>query len=225
LLTESLLLAFLGCAAGIGIGLVTTRLLTAIHIPTALPVSFDFRFNWLVFAGAVVAAFLSSLVVGIAPALRASRAGLNSALHDSGRSVTSRRQRLRNVMVAVQVAGSLSLLIVAGLFTRSLHSAEHADLGFDLIRSPTSQSNPTRLGIRKPKEAFYQTAAARPTRPGVETAPSRGRPWAIPSMAAGSTFRTFRPFKASLIPALFIAVSPGYFDPEDSSLARLILRR
>ena len=205
LLTESLLLALLGCAAGIGIGLVTTRLLTAIHIPTALPVSFDFRFNWMVFAVAVVAAFLSSLVVGIAPALRASRTHLNSVLHDSGRSVTSRRQRLRNVMVAVQVAGSLSLLIVAGLFTRSLHSAEHADLGFDPHQVTNITVEPNQVGYPQAKaEAFYQDHYCSVSGHCLAWRPQaclHGRPWVIPNMGAGSTFQTFHPFRASLIPA------------------------
>ena len=215
LLTESLLLAFLGCAAGIGIGLVTTRLLTAIHIPTALPVSFDFRFNWLVFAGAVVAAFLSSLVVGIAPALRASRAGMNSALHDSGRSLTSRRQRLRNVMVAVQVAGSLSLLIVAGLFTRSLHSAEHADLGFDPHQVTNITVEPNQVGYPQAKaEAFYQDLLQRVrTLPGVAAASlSAWPPMGDTEYGGRIDIPDIEPVKGQPLPsALFNAVSPGYF--------------
>jgi predicted permease len=215
LLTESLLLALLGCAAGIGIGLVTTRLLTAIHIPTALPVSFDFRFNWMVFAGAVVAAFLSSLVVGIAPALRASRTHLNSVLHDSGRSVTSRRQRLRNVMVAVQVAGSLSLLIVAGLFTRSLHSAEHADLGFDPHQVTNITVEPNQVGYPQAKaEAFYQDLLQRVrTLPGVEAASlSAWPPMGDTEYGGRIDIPDIPPVQGQPHPsALFNAVSPGYF--------------
>src|SRR6266571_155121 len=215
LLTESLLLAFLGCAAGIAIGLVTTRLLTTMHIPTALPVSFDFRFNWLVFAGAVVAAFLSSLVVGIAPALRASRTQLNNVLHDSGRSLTSRRQRLRNVMVAVQVAGSLSLLIVAGLFTRSLHSAEHADLGFDPHQITNITVEPNQIGFPQAKaEAFYQDLLQRVrTLPGVQDASlSAWLPMGDTEYGGRIDIPDIQPVQGQPHPsALFNAVSPGYF--------------
>jgi len=215
LLTESLLLAFLGCAAGIGIGLATTRLLTTMHIPTALPLSFDFRFNWLVFAGAVVTAFLSSLVVGIAPALRASRAQMNNVLHDSGRSVTSRRQRLRNVMVTIQVAGSLSLLIVAGLFTRSLHSAEHSDLGFDPQQVTNITVEPNQIGMPQAKaEAFYQELLQRARAlPGVETASlSAWLPMGDSQYGGPIDIPEIQPVPGQPHPsALFNAVSPGYF--------------
>jgi predicted permease len=169
----------------------------------------------MVFAGAVVAAFLSSLVVGIAPALRASRTHLNSVLHDSGRSVTSRRQRLRNVMVAVQVAGSLSLLIVAGLFTRSLHSAEHADLGFDPHQVTNITVEPNQVGYPQAKaEAFYQDLLQRVrTLPGVEAASlSAWPPMGDTEYGGRIDIPDIPPVQGQPHPsALFNAVSPGYF--------------
>src|SRR5262249_29867026 len=59
LLTESFLLAVLGCAAGIATGLVATRALTTMHLPTALPIFLDLHFNWLVFGGALLATFVA----------------------------------------------------------------------------------------------------------------------------------------------------------------------
>ena len=224
LLTESLLLAFLGCAAGIVAGLATTHLLTTIHIPTALPVSFDVRFNWLVFAGAVVVALISSLIVGIAPAVRASRANLNSVLHDSGRSLTSRHQRLRNVMVAAQVAGSLTLLIVAGLFARSLQSAQRADLGFNPHQVTNITVDPNQIGYPQAKaQAFYQDLLQRVRAlPGVESAALAAMiPMGDTEFGGKIDIPDIQPVKGQAHPsALFNAVSTGYFVTMDIPVLR-----
>src|SRR5262249_54467397 len=130
------------------------------------------RFNWLVFSGALFAALLSSLAVGVVPALRAARPNLNIVLHDAGRSLTSRRQRLRSLMVTVQVAGSLSLLIVAGLFARSLQSAQRADMGFDIHSINNLTMDPNQIGYTEAQaQAFYQELLRRArSLPGVESA-------------------------------------------------------
>src|SRR5262249_51921242 len=134
-----------------------TRALTTMHFPTALPLYLDFHFNWLVFGGALLATFLASLIAGVAPALQAARPNLNIVLHDSGRSVTSRRHRLRSLMVTVQVAGSLSLLIVAGLFARSLESAQYADVGFAARSVANLTMDPNQIGYSQDKgRAFYR---------------------------------------------------------------------
>src|SRR5262249_10566252 len=96
-----------------------------------LPLVFDFPFHARVFVFAMSIAVLAAAVVGIIPALRVSSGNLSDTLHEGGRSSTESRQRTRAALVAVQVGGSLALLIVAGLFARSLRSAQHADLGFD----------------------------------------------------------------------------------------------
>ena len=130
LLTESLLLALFGCVAGIIAGIAGSRALTAIPIQTELPLLLDFQPDWRVFAYAFTAALLTGIFVGIAPAIRASRGNLNAILHEGDRASTGKRQRVRGALVAMQVAGSLMLLIVAGLFVRSLQGVTHADLGF-----------------------------------------------------------------------------------------------
>ena len=67
------------------------------------------------------------------PALRVARTDVSSILHEGGRGSSDgpRRQFARNTLVAAQVAGSLVLLIVAGLFMRSLGKAQNINLGFD----------------------------------------------------------------------------------------------
>jgi len=215
LLTESLLLALLGCGAGIVTGLIATRALGAMPLPTQLPVSLDFHFNWLVFSGALLATLLSSLVAGMAPAMQAARPNLNIVLHDSGRTLTSRRQRLRSVMVTIQVAGSLSLLVVAGLFARSLQGAQRLEVGFDPQRITNVTLDPNQIGFSQAKgQALYRELLQRSrTLPGVESAslaawlPNDETQFGGPINVPG-----FEPVKGQPRPsALFNAVSSGYF--------------
>ena len=215
LLTESLLLAILGCVAGIATGLVATHFLTSVRFPTPLPLSFDFRFSWLVFAGALSAALVSSLVVGVAPALRVARTNLNAVLHETGRSSTSRRQRLRNVLVTLQVAGSLSLLIVAGLFARSLQAAENADLGFDPHHVTNLTLDPAQIGYPQAKgQQFYQDLLQRVRAlSGVEAASMASMvPMGDTQFGGPIDVPGIEPVKGQPRPtALFNAVTPGYF--------------
>ncbi|HEY7405309.1 MAG TPA: ABC transporter permease [Candidatus Angelobacter sp.] len=215
LLTESLLLALLGCAAGIIAGLVATHALTTIHFPTIFPLSLDFRFNWFVFAGALLAAIVASLIAGVVPAWQASRQNLSSVLHDSGRSLTSRRQRLRNLMVTVQVAGSLSLLIVAGLFARSLQSAQRADVGFATHSVANLTVDPNQIGYSEAKaQAFYRDLLQRVRAlPGVESASlAAWVPMGDTQFGGRIDVPGIAPAKGQPGPsALFNAVSPGYF--------------
>src|SRR5271163_4823600 len=120
LLTESILLAVLGGAAGILLGAWGSAVAGSIRVGTELPVNLDFSLDWRIFAFAFAAALLTGLIVGAVPAIRIARANLSAILHEGGRTVAGRRHRVRSVLVAAQVAGSLMLLIIAGLFTRGL---------------------------------------------------------------------------------------------------------
>ena len=131
MLTESLLLALLGGVAGAAVGAWTSRMLAAIPLPGDIPLRMDFTMDWRVFAYSAAAALIAGLISGLLPALRASRADVQEVLRESGRDPAAGGQhRLRDVLVVAQVAGSLVLLVAAGLFVRSLGNAHHADLGF-----------------------------------------------------------------------------------------------
>jgi putative ABC transport system permease protein len=131
LLAESFLLAVLGCFAGLELGAWGVRLLQSLRFGAGMPFRLDFSLDWRVYAYAAGTAVLAGLVVGIMPGLRAARVSPSDALHEGGRTVVAGRHRLRNLLVTAQVAGSMVLLIVAGLFTRSLVSAQRMDLGFN----------------------------------------------------------------------------------------------
>jgi predicted permease len=132
LLTESLLLSIVGGAAGAGIGWWLSRLASQIPFPGDTPLHADFSFDWRVFAAISVVVISCGLFAGLIPAWRASRTDVNESLREGGRSDSAggSRSRLRGALVVAQVSGACIVLIVAGLFIRSLQSAEHADLGF-----------------------------------------------------------------------------------------------
>ncbi len=130
-LTETALLVLLGLAGGVLFGVGGSRAVSSIPLQTDLPFVLAFTFDWRVFCYALAAALMVALVSGVLPAWRASGADLNEVMRESARNLSPRRQRLRSVLVVSQVAGSLTLLIVAGLFVRSLSNVQHTDLGFD----------------------------------------------------------------------------------------------
>ena len=106
-------------------------MISHLSLQSDIPMVLDFHFDWRVFTFAVGAAVFLTLVSGLVPALRAARVNLNDTLRESSRSYSSHRQRFRTFLVVAQVGGSLMLLIVAGLFVRSLHNVQNIDLGFD----------------------------------------------------------------------------------------------
>jgi predicted permease len=173
LLTESLLLAFFGCAAGITVGSWGSSLLGSIHeVGGALPVNLNFGLDGRVLAYAVGAAILAALVVGAVPAHRAARVDPGEALHEGGRTVAGGRRRLRSILVVAQVAGSMVLLIVAGLFTRSLQRAQQMDLGFNPAQVLNLTMDPHEAGYSEAQgREFYRDLLARVRAlPGVQSA-------------------------------------------------------
>jgi len=172
LLTESILLATLGGAAGILLGAWGSAVAGSIRVGTELPVNLDFSLDWRIFAFAFAAAMLTGLIVGAVPAIRIARANLSSILHEGGRTVAGGRHRVRSVLVAAQVAGSLMLLIIAGLFARSLQRAQKLDLGFNPKGVVNFNLDPSEIGYDETRGlAFFKTLLNRVRElPGVESA-------------------------------------------------------
>ena len=172
MLTETVLLALLGCVAGILVGIGCNRLLTAIPLETEYPLVLDVRFDWRVFAYTVVAAVITGILVGLVPAFRAASGSLAEMLHERGRGSTGTRQRWRSVLTATQIAGSLALLIAATLFARSLEAVRAQDFGFDPRGVLNLKVSPHQIGLTEPQgREFYRKLLDR-TRslPGVESA-------------------------------------------------------
>jgi len=123
LLTESVLLAAAGGAAGAAAGAWSGPLLK-------LPASIA-AFDWRVFAFAAALTFVTGLIFGIVPALRATRLDVNAALNENSRGATAARSTLSKALLVAQVAMSLALLVGAGLFLDTLRNLRSVDVGFD----------------------------------------------------------------------------------------------
>jgi macrolide transport system ATP-binding/permease protein len=112
------------------------------------------------------------VIVGLVPAYRASRGNLAAILHEGGRGVVGGKNRLRSMLVVAQVAGSLMLLIIAGLFTRSLGAAQRTNLGFDPSHVLTLAMDPQEIAYNETQgREFYKNLLDRVRAlPGVESA-------------------------------------------------------
>jgi putative ABC transport system permease protein len=172
MLTESVLLSLLGGVFGILLGIWASRLLASIQLRTSIPVYFDFRFDWRVFGFGLVAALLTGVIVGIVPAFRVSRNNLAELMHEGGRGGSARRSRLRSGLVIAQVTGSMVLLIVAGLFARSLGQASHAELGFDDSHLINVLFDPNEIGYKEDQARIFDRRLLDRVRalPGVRSA-------------------------------------------------------
>ncbi|HEV2388849.1 MAG TPA: ABC transporter permease [Candidatus Acidoferrales bacterium] len=149
--SETLVLALIGGAAGLALGEWLVSLFGLIDFQTTVPLRFDFGFDWRVFLFAFSACVLTGLVVGLAPAFRAFRANPNDQLREGGARLSGgvRSQRLRRALVVTQLAGSLVLLVMAGMFVRGLEKAESANFGFDPRGVLDLTMNPTDVGYDK----------------------------------------------------------------------------
>ena len=150
LITESLLLALLGGAAGLLFASWGTQL-----IPRLVPeeVSLDLSPDMRVFVFAAGISLLAGVLFGLTPGLRATRISLVQGLQGGVRQgqTQSSASRLRNGLVVSQVMLSTVLVFVAGLFTHSLRELLSADLGFRPEHVLVLSVDPTLIGYQGPR--------------------------------------------------------------------------
>ena len=224
LLTESVLLSLLGGVAGILLGYWGSSALGSVNMQTDLPIHFDFGFDWRVFGFASAAALLTGIIVGIVPAVRASRGNLSAILHEGGRGVVGSKNRLRSTLVVVQVAGSLMLLIIAGLFTRSLAQAQRSDLGLKPDHVLNLLMDPNEIGYNQAQTRdFYKNLLQRVRAlPGVVSASTaNATPMGYYNNFDSLTIEGYQPPPGQSTPGCFYnTVSPDYFPTMGIALLR-----
>lgn len=126
-LTESLLIAALGALAAVGVSLSISRAIPPLISTTVDHIHLDLSLDWRVFAFTTLAAVLTSLLVGLAPALRLSRVPIGAG---SGRGAAGNDGvSVRRGLVGVQVAITLVLLFGGLLFLRTFRNLASQDLG------------------------------------------------------------------------------------------------
>jgi predicted permease len=161
---------------------------------------------------------LTGLIVGIIPALRVARTNVSSVLHEGGRGSSDgpRRQIARNTLVIAQVAGSLVLMVVAGLFIRSLNNTENIYLGFspDHILNLSMDVDQTGYKEARGREFYRELDARIRALPGVEAA---AQAFSVPLGYIGSNEQLTipgHPVEAGkqLPSVAYNSVSPNYFE-------------
>jgi putative ABC transport system permease protein len=220
LLTESLLLAFLGGVAGLAVAQWGGRTIRALFLRAE-----DTGVVWtdprtLVFAG--VATLVVALLTGIAPVFHTLRSDLAGALKMGVREGTQRPSRLRTGLLVFQGTLSVVLLVGAGLFVRSLSHVRSLDMGYDVERLVYIEGNARGVELNPAQstallERLRETAAATP---GVVSA----------TLTASVPFWSFEGRGAPHVPGLdsvgllgrfnLQAGSPNYFETFGTRIVR-----
>lgn len=134
LLTESLLLAFLGAVAGLLLAYWGVGVLNAIVPQNRIPRLEKFSLDVRVLVFTLVVSILVGVIVGLIPGLRASRLNLSETLKEGGRAFSEAPsgRRLRNLLVVLEITLTVPLLISAGLMLRSSLLLQNIDRGINL---------------------------------------------------------------------------------------------
>jgi predicted permease len=212
LLTESLVLAGIGGAIGLAVAYGGVLALAKAHI---VEPEVRFRTSLAVAAFSAGVTVLTSILFGLVPAFRATRMELTEATKEGGAASPSQsRLRLGKALIAGQVALSLTLLVGAGLFLRTLRNLEAVDVGFERENVVIVDVDPASLGYRGHRlRTFYDELLERTRRiPGVRSAALT----AMTPMGSSSRSRSFsaegyQPKPGERMIALSNPVSPGYF--------------
>jgi predicted permease len=172
--------------------------------------------NWMVGGFTLLLCMLATLLFGLAPAITASKTDLNDALKETSRGASggTRKQRLRSVIVASEVALSLTLLIAAGLLIRSFQRLQEASPGFDAQHLATFQISLPVVDYRQPSQvaAFYsQLLTNLASLPGV-TAVGAVDPLPFSGSNRGGSFDIVgRKWSKATPDVSYRRASPGYF--------------
>lgn len=152
-LTESMVLATLGGLLGLLIAAYGITALRALA-PPDLPRLNEIALNGPAFVWTAVILVLTSVAFGLAPALRASRAGVSESLHSGNRTAGGASQnRFSRFLVVTEIALALLLLVGAGLMIRSSMRLQQVDPGFE-------EKNLLTLNIALPRQKYREPAAS-----------------------------------------------------------------
>jgi predicted permease len=216
MLTEGLVFAVLGGAAGVLLASGGIELLIALR-PDNLPRLERVGIDGTVLTFAIAASVLASLLFGAAPAAHSSKPDLTGSLHERHVSGGAKHLRVRHFLVVTEVALSLVLLVGAGLMLRTFVSLQRVRPGFEhenvittMVALPRSKY-PSR---EERVDAFTQLSRRLAALPGVQAVGG-----VIPLPLAGGTQNWFGPYSVeeaneeewSRNEADYRPMLPGYF--------------
>ena len=132
MLTESLLLAFIGGFAGLTTAVITLKAVLR-FVPVNLPRLGEVNIDWRVLGFALLISLATGLLFGLAPALHSSKAGLASAMREGSRGsgYSAKAARMRDALMVSQLAFAVVLMIGAGLLLQTLRDLLRQNPGFN----------------------------------------------------------------------------------------------
>ena len=215
LLTESLLLAGLGTAAGVAVARNLSALLVSSISTADTKLFVDLPTDWRVLGFAVAVIALTTLVFGLAPALRATGRPVQQMMRSGGRGLASaghRRPGLQGALVVVQVALSMAMVVSAMLFALSLRNLAHVNTGHRTDGLLVGEMTISPLGTPDPRVAPVVRSLIERLQavPGIQSVART----MIPPMRGYSMVNQVRvPHDGTTTSAdsRFHHVSPGYF--------------
>ena len=215
LLTESLVLAMLGGAAGLLLARWLTNLFLAWRPPVDVPVIPQLMIDSRVTLFALAATLLTGVLFGLAPALQSVRVNLAPALKSEAVAERLRRFALRDLLVAGQVALSVMLVVGSVLMVRSLENALSLHLGFEPRHAASVAFDLGLQGYNDQRAHDFQMRVLDRVRamPGIQSAGLiDGLPLTLSISNSGVYIEGKPALKAAEVPlAAIYEVSPGYF--------------
>ncbi|HEY8063013.1 MAG TPA: ABC transporter permease, partial [Gemmatimonadales bacterium] len=223
-LTESLVLALAGGVVGVVLAQAGIRALILLA-PAGLPRLGAIRLDGTVFVFALLLVTFIGVMVGLIPALQASRADPAAGLQQTSRRTAGGHHATRGALVVIEIALALVLLTGAGLLWRSINQLFSVAPGFDASHLLSMQVDASghRYGLDSARYQFFQQAREAVLRvPGVAAAAFTSQvPLSGDFDTYGAQFETRPNPTPDDAPAAFrYVVTPGYFQ-----LMRIPLRR
>jgi predicted permease len=157
LLTESVLIAMLGGAAGLLSVYLTASALIATTELDQDPLILNIRPDLRVFVYSLLVSVVTGLMFGLAPALQSTKPDVAKSLKDEGAAFGQQlsRSRLRNSLIIAQVTVCLVMLITAGLLVRGLRNAQSFDTGFEIRQTIAVSLDLRQQGYDENKAAVF----------------------------------------------------------------------
>jgi predicted permease len=218
LLTEGMILAAFAGAGGLALAYWMRNGLLLLYPPIGTPMRLAGAIDWRVLGASLGVCLVSTLFVGLVPALQARKIDLSSALKSESGGVVSGSgvgiPRLRSSIVLLQVSLSFLLLVGAGLLLQSMQRIRRASPGFSTDKVLATGIDLLSAGYDRDRARLFQDAlmARLPALPGVDSAAySRIRPFSLRSYSEASIgVDGYQPGPDEQPTVEFNEVSPAY---------------
>jgi predicted permease len=132
MLTESVLLSFIGGVAGVAMAVCTLGFILR-FVPSNIPRLNEVSIDWAVLAFALLISLLTGVLFGLAPAIHSSRSDLSQQIREGARGsgYSSKTGRLRDALIVSELAFAVVLMVGAGLLVRTLRELLQENPGFN----------------------------------------------------------------------------------------------